>query len=138
MIKLFFLTAFLFLGSYSLRADEGLSGDQEFIQELNIIKDPFEDGIPKPVVVIQKPIVVPPKPKEHRKPPKPKEIVAPVITLPMLKLQGVIVGGDIHEAIIDDKIVPLQGAIEEAKVISVSKEGVELLYKGKKFFLKVD
>ena len=52
MIKLFFLIIFFFAGPYSLRADGVPGGDQEFKKELDNIKDPFEDGIPKPVVVI--------------------------------------------------------------------------------------
>ena len=70
--------------------------------------------------------------------PKIKPVPPPVIMLPTLKLQGVIVGEEIDEAIINDKIVPLQGRIEDVQVISVSKRGVGLLYKGKNFFLKVD
>ena len=132
------------MGNYSLRADEALSGDQEFMEKLNIIKDPFEDGSPKPIVVEQKPIkqpVVSGKPLQANllaSKPKPVALPQPVITLPTLNLQGVMVGDDMHEAIIDDNIVTLHGKIDGAEVISVSKKGVGLLYKGKKFFLKVD
>ena len=85
-----------------------------------------------------------PKPPKPRQPHKrmfvmPKiEPAALPVTLPDLHLQGVIVGEDIHEAIINDQVVPLLGFIEGAQVDSVSKDGVELLFKGKKIFLKVD
>jgi hypothetical protein len=153
MIKLFFLMIFLFMGSYSLKADEVLGSDREFMNELDAVKNPFEDGLPKLVpVVIQptKPEVQPaipmpmPKPPEPIAPPRPMFVMPEIkpaalpVTLPNLRLQGVIVGEDIHEAIINEQVVPLRGFIEGAQVDSVSKEGVGLLFKGKKVFLKVD
>ncbi len=135
MIKLLFLLLFVSLSSYPLRADEAPEGDQEFDSQLDSIKNPFEDGIPKPVVVEPvhtedvKPVVV-------VKPPV--VFVPPVITLPALEVQGVIVGEGIYQAIIDDEVVALNGSIKGVKVITVTKQGVGLLYKGKKFFLKVD
>ena len=169
MIKLFFLMIFFFTGPYSLKADEVPGGDQEFKNELNNIRNPFEDGIPKPIIIINKSmpiyheapkaIVLPPMPKPMLQSvvlPMPKPMsyqpiplmpkyqpVAwrppePEIRLPTLKLQGVMVGEEMHQAIINDQVVPLFGTIEGARVDSVSKEGVELFFKGKKFFLKVD
>ncbi len=139
MIKLISLMIFLLMGSYSLRADEMLGKDQELMNELNNIKNPFEDGLPKPVAAISiKPIDHPQAPTSKPKPkPRPKPVPLPV-GLPDLRLQGVMVGEDMHEAIINNQIVPLQGTIEGARVVSVSNRGVELFYKGKKFFLKVD
>jgi hypothetical protein len=134
MIKLFFLAVFFLLGTYSLRADEALEGDQDFMKQLDNVKNPFEDGIPKPViivaprVVISKRVLTVPKVK-----PKPRPIV-----LPTLDVQGVMVGDDMHEAIINDQTVSLLGYIKGAQLVSVSKEGVGLLFKGKKFFIKVD
>ena len=165
MIKLFFLMIFFFAGPYALKADEAPGDDQEFTSELNNIKNPFEDGIPKPIVIINKPtpvyheapkaIVLPmPKPISQPMPqpvvfkpvPQPVPRYQPVawrpsepeIRLPTLKLQGVMVGEEMHQAIINDQVVPLFGTIEGARVEAVSKEGIELSFKGKKFFLKVD
>ena len=145
MIKLFFLMIFFFTIPYSLKADEVPGGDQEFKNELNNIKDPFEDGIPKPIVIINQPtsitheapkaIVLPPMPEHQPVAWRPSE---PEIKLPALKLQGVMVGEEMHQAIINDQVVPLLGTIKGARVDSVSKEGVELFFKGKKFFLKID
>jgi hypothetical protein len=137
MIKLFLLVLFLLLGSFPLKADEVLGGDQEFIKELDIIKNPFEDGFPKPIVIKPEPI----HPVEHKKIKKvvhKKIVVPPEIKLPGLDLQGVMVGEDMHQAIINDEVVPLYGSIEGARVDSITKQGVEVLFKGKKFFLKVD
>jgi hypothetical protein len=179
MIKLFFLMIFFFTGPYSLKADEVPGGDQEFKNELNNIKNPFEDGLPKPIVIINKStpiyheapkaIVLPPMPQPVVFKPMPQPVVfkpmpqpvvfkpmpqpisqmpryqpvawrppEPEIRLPTLKLQGVVVGEEMHQAIINDQVVPLLGTIEGARVEAVSKEGVELFFKGKKFFLKVD
>ena len=44
----------------------------------------------------------------------------------------------LHQAIINDQVVPLMGTIEGAQGYISEKEGVELSFKGKKFFLKVD
>ena len=166
MIKLFFLMIFFFAGSYPLKANEVPGSDQAFKSELDHIKNPFEDGIPVPVPVpvpvpapvsvpVPKPVIInEPKPIYHEEPkttfflpkpepevlpkPKPEGAWQPEIVLPSLKLQGVMVGEDMHQAIINGQVVPLFGTIEGARVDSVSKEGVELFFKGKKFFLKVD
>jgi len=138
MIKLSILMIFFFAGPYSLEAADVPGGDQEFTAKLDNIKNPFEDGLPKPIVIPKEPAhnnepesVVSPKPK-------PEPVVPPVISLPALNVQGVIVGEDIHQAIINDQVVPLLGTINGARVDSVTKQGVGLFYKGKKFFLKVD
>jgi len=140
MIKLFFLMIFFLMGPYSLKAADAPGGnDREFTAKLDNIKNPFEDGLPKPVVIKMKPTV---HYTQHKARvivrPKPKAAAPPVISLPALNLQGVIVGEDIHQAIINGQVVPLLGTIKGARVDSVTKQGVELFFKGKKFFLKVD
>jgi len=123
-------------------ADGKPGSDKGFLDELDNLKNPFEDGIPKPPVVEVKPVVQVEQPLPVQQYiPKPVEMPKPApapVVLPTLTLQGVMVGGDMHEAIINDEIVPLMGTIQGAQVISVSKEGVGLSYGGKKFFLKVD
>ena len=141
MIKLILLAIFLLMGSYSLRADEVAGEGQDYLNGLDNIKNPFEDGIPKPVVVVQKPIeppVEPPKPVPVIPKPKPKPAPQPVIVPPSLSVQGVIVGEDIHQAIINGQVMSLGASIDGARVISVTKKGVVVLFKGKKFFFKVE
>jgi hypothetical protein len=137
MIKLFFLMIFLLMGSFPIKADEAPGNTEDFNSDLDNTKNPFDDGMPKPVVKVKPVVIEKPKPVVIVKP-KPKRIVAPVITLPEIKVQGVIVGESIHQAIIDDQVVPQGGTIDDVQVLSVTKQGVGLLFKGKKFFLKVD
>ena len=136
MIKILLLISFIFIWNIPLQADEEIGIDQEFAQELDNIRNPFNDGFPPKPVIVPKPVYQPevPKPIQITIPKPPPEVV----TLPALNLQGVIIGGDIDEAIINDQVVPLQGVIEDAVVDNVSKKGVVMIYKGKKFFLKVE
>ena len=138
MIKSSLLTILLVFAGQSLWAGEPSGGDQDFMGQLDTIKNPFDDGLPKPVIVVPPPVhIQKPKPRVYIKP-KPMPVIVPMIFLPRMKLQGVIVGEDIHQAIFDDKVVPLLGTIYGATVDSISKQGVGLTYKGKKFFLKIE
>jgi hypothetical protein len=47
---------------------------------------------------------------------------------PALTVSGVLWGGSIPQAIINDKVVKVGDKIEKAEVISISKEGVSVLY----------
>ena len=146
MIKSILLIMFLLMGACPLKAQDASEGAQDLPNDLDNIRNPFEEvAVPKPPEVLNKPIVQTMAPKtmpvQTLTPPvvtpKPVPVVAPVI-LPALKLDGVIVGGDIQEAIINDKVISVSGTIEGAKIISVTKQGVNLIYKHKKFFLKVE
>ena len=142
MKKLFFLSILFFAGIAFIKADEMSDGD--FLSLLDKVKDPFMVDFPKAVVTFQPPVkrpqapppkrVVPPAPKTVKPVVVPQEVVLPAD----LKLEGVVAGEDIHQAIINDQVVDLQGTIEGAQVVSITKDGVELLFKGKKFFLKAD
>lgn len=136
MKNLFFLIILFFTGIVFIKADEASLNDEDFISALEQVKNPFMVDLPKPVAVPE-PLVKAPVQKEPQ-PVKPVVLAPEVISLPDLQLKGVVVGEEIHQAIINDTVVPLQGIIEGARVISVTKDGVGLLYKGKKFFLKAD
>jgi len=130
---IFFLFAFLFQWLVPLKAQTPQLSDDEFMSTLDSVKSPFEDGIPKPVVIETKIV----EPKVEKKVIKAKPVPVKIV-LPDLKLQGVFVGDEMHQAIIDDTVVPLKGKIKGVELESVTKQGVGLLYKGKKFFLKVE
>ena len=137
MKTLFFLTILFFLGVAGIRADETSDGD--FASALEQVKNPFTIDLPKPVA-LPKPVVEvrheAPKPVIVK--PQVRRVHEEVVNLPNLRLEGVVVGEEIHQAIINDQVVALQEVIKGARVVAVSKNGVELLYKGKKFFLKIN
>jgi hypothetical protein len=145
MIKLLLWLVFFLMGTYSVRA---ISTEKDFLDMLDKIKSPFDDGMEKAPEVPK-----PDQPAQTQNPsgttdPKtmmvpikfvPKPPLRPPVVLPSgINLQGVLVGEDMHQAIINDQIVPLNGYIFGARLNAVSKEGIELDYKGKKFFLKIE
>jgi hypothetical protein len=131
---LFLLIVMFFVGIGLIKADDPADGD--FLSLLEQVKNPFKADFPKPPENISVPVEKP-KPK-YIKPVKPVVKHEEKVVLPELTLNGVVLGEDIHQAIIDDQLVALQETIKGAQVVDVSKEGVALLYKGKRFFLKIE
>lgn len=83
------------------------------------LRDPFED------LLMRK--------KEEIK--KSSESEGENVTPPSLRVQGLVWGGKIHQAIIDNKVVKVGDVIEEAEIIEISKDGVTMLYKKRIFKL---
>ena len=54
---------------------------------------------------------------------------------PTLTTQGLIWGGNIPQAIINDKVVKVGDTIQGAKIISITKDGVTLLFEGMQYNL---
>ncbi|MCX5711018.1 MAG: hypothetical protein NT060_03535 [Candidatus Omnitrophica bacterium] len=54
---------------------------------------------------------------------------------PDLTVQGIIWGGRFPQAIINNKVLGVGDSIKEARITSIGKEGVTLLYGGKSFTL---
>jgi len=54
-------------------------------------------------------------------------------TLPDLKIQGVVWGGSLPQAIINNKVVKVGDTIEKAKVIDINKDGITVLFSGRKY-----
>ena len=54
-------------------------------------------------------------------------------TLPTFSVQGIIWGGNLPQAIIDDAVVKVGDTIKESKVIAIDKEGITLLYYGREY-----
>ena len=54
---------------------------------------------------------------------------------PSLGVQGIIWGGKIPQAIVNDKVVKIGDVIAEAKIIDISKEAVKILFKNRSFNL---
>ncbi len=143
-MKSLFLLIFLFLaGAVFIKADETHVSDEGFMQAVTRVRDPFKDpfaaNLSKPMEA-PKPLVKPPEPAPRISAPvePPAAMPQEVVSLPNLKLEGVMVGEEMHQAIINGQVVGLQGTIDGARVVSMTKDGVELLFKGKKFFLKTN
>lgn len=101
------------------------SPPQEFILRPNIeynaegLKDPFRQPAP-----------------EAKKSSAVEETLEPEIILeqpPALKIQGIIWGGRFNQAIVNNKVVKEQDTIEGAKIISINKKGITVLFKGKEY-----
>lgn len=113
--------------------------DKDFMLALLKVKNPFVVDLPK-TAVIQRPqaVVSLPKPDLVVKPTTMSARQKPEVKFPDLKLQGIIMGGDIHQAIINDRIIGQQEKIQGALVTGITQDGVELLFKGEKRFLKTE
>jgi len=129
--------------------------EKAFFQELEEMKDPFvapflkkneEQTVvnpPKPVVVVQpvKPpvvqVVVPKKPEPS---PNPVAVVVPKeaeFTFGNMQLNGVIWNTDLPQAIINDRIVSVGQGLNGAKITAITKEGLEVVHKGKRYILTI-
>ncbi|MBF0489828.1 MAG: hypothetical protein HQL15_04335 [Candidatus Omnitrophica bacterium] len=125
-----------------------------YLQNLrNPYLSPIVDEPPK---VIVPPVVVPeqivlPKPSESKEPPKP--VVKPTIESLHLKLTGVVWGGALPQAIINDQVFMVGDYIDldakkdsdsksnsedQVKVVSISQKGVQILYKQDKMLLTAE
>jgi hypothetical protein len=139
MIRLIFLVIGLLMGVFTVWADNAPEDDQGFISLLDETKNPFVDGLPKPVHVapVVTHVYTPPKPRPAP-PPLPPPPPPPVRLPSGINVQGVMVGPNMHEAIINGQAVDLGGYVKGAAVIEITQHGVTFKYKGKKFLLPVD
>jgi hypothetical protein len=85
------------------------------------LRDPFE-GVFKKELTSNKEI------KETKQEPAPTQP-------PGLTVQGIILGSKMDQAIINDKLVKTGDTIEGAEVRSISKDGVEIIFKNRTFKL---
>ncbi len=56
-------------------------------------------------------------------------------SLPVLKIQGMVWGGNFPQAIINNKIVKIGDKIEDASIVEINKEGVVILFEKQKYSL---
>jgi type II secretory pathway component PulC len=65
-----------------------------------------------------------------------KDIVSDVSSPPPdLKVQGIIWGGRLPQAIINNKVLKVGDTVQNAKVINIGKDGVTVLFGGRNFTL---
>ncbi|MFA6217210.1 MAG: hypothetical protein WDL87_06140 [Candidatus Omnitrophota bacterium] len=56
-------------------------------------------------------------------------------TLPALTIQGIIWGGSLKQAIVNDKVVKEGDMIASARIIEISKNGIVVLYMNKQYIV---
>lgn len=59
----------------------------------------------------------------------------PQESLPSLNVQGVIWGGSLPQAIINNKVVKIGDTQEGARIVDISKNGVTVFFNGRKYIL---
>ncbi|MFA5116291.1 MAG: hypothetical protein WC486_03315 [Candidatus Omnitrophota bacterium] len=82
------------------------------------LKDPFDDFLPKAKV----------KPSSKISGIGTEQQAAP---LPSFTVQGLIWGGSLPQAVIDDQVVKVGDVIQDAEIVEISKEGIKVLYNKK-------
>lgn len=55
------------------------------------------------------------------------------ITLPALEIQGLVWGGENPQAIINGKVFKIGGVVEDAHIVDISKNGVDIFFQGRQF-----
>jgi len=114
---IFLFSVFYFLFSVYTFAEE----IEYTAQELH---DPFASVLPKEIFEV---------PKEISKEEIP--ISEGLISLPTFNIQGLIWGSPNPQAIINGKVLKVGDTIEGAKIINISKNGIDIIYEGRLFSL---
>ena len=109
-----FLSTILFI----LAAFSGVKAETGYAQE-----DPFESQLPKPQTPIVENVTEAPAPLP----------VEEVINPPSVSVTSLIAGGPAPQAIINGKIMRVGSEIDGAVISGITKEGIEITYKGKNF-----
>jgi len=109
-----FLSTILFI----LAAFSGVKAETGYAQD-----DPFESQLPKPQAAPAEIIQETPAPLPA------EEVVNP----PAISVNSLIAGGPAPQAIINGKILPIGAEIDGAVIKNITKEGIEVTFKGKSF-----
>ena len=109
-----FLSTILFI----LAAFSGVKAETGYAQD-----DPFESQLPKPQVAAAEIIQETPAPLP----------VEEVINPPAINVNSLIAGGPFPRAIINGKILRVGSEIDGAVIKNITKEGIEVTFKGKSF-----
>ena len=55
----------------------------------------------------------------------------PVAPLPSFAVQGLVWGGSMPQAVVDNQVVKVGDVIQDAEIVEISKDGIKLLYNKK-------
>ncbi|MDP8260057.1 MAG: hypothetical protein P9L96_03540 [Candidatus Gygaella obscura] len=116
-----FLVFFLILGFLN-SAMAAIDERQLLIYDCVSFRDPFEPTLPID-------LMRPEKKKASQKITMREEKINP----PTFSVQGVIWGGDIPLAIIDNSVVKIGDVMKDASIVDIKKEKIEFVYKGRYF-----
>ena len=62
--------------------------------------------------------------------------IAPAaVVAPNLAIQGIVWGGKIAQAIVNNKLVTVGDTVEEARIVAITGDGLEIIYKEKPFHI---
>lgn len=123
--------------------------NQEFLQDLNDIRDPFQSQLPPPKLpppapVVQPKIEIPEVPAPPAPPVVEHTPVVQPIPRPDQKIEeipvvvkGLVWNSDIPQAIVNDKVVRVGDEVSGMKVVSIQKKGIEFVKNGMTVFIHV-
>lgn len=122
-------------GSLNENTNQNLDLDQETLQKLISIRNPFESQLPQPGQAVSKtetqvapePVGMGPEPT----PPQPKIIPS----LPQCSITGLVWDSQKPQAILNGKIIGLGDKIESWTVTQITKDGVEITFENEKFLI---
>lgn len=100
----------------------------------------LEESVKPPLVTIERPVVTYNSrtyadPFKLRKPADIAETAEAEKEkpLPELKIQGIVWGGTLPQAIINGKIVKIGDTIEEVKILDIHKDGVDVIFNSRQY-----
>ncbi len=118
-------------------ADEKQEPTLTIAQQLPL-RDPFESKLPKPEQKPRPGIAVPPTP-EQIKSSQPTPSPVPPMTReaprqpPKLTIYGIIWNSHRPQAIVNNQVVDIGDTINNSKIVSIEKTGIDILFEGEKY-----
>lgn len=91
------------------------------------MRDPFENQLPLPEPEPE-PGAVP-----QQEPDEPAEVPEVPVTPPEIIVDGIVSGGSVPQAVIQQKVVRVGDTISGARISKITKEGIEVVYEGESF-----
>lgn len=117
----FFILVFIFMVQECRTMPEDSLQAQPLEYEADGLRNPFQTPIEEEKVKEQ----VPQEPTQ----------VEPLKPLPSLTIQGIVWGGSLPQAIINNKVLKVGDTIEEVRIVDINKDGVTVLFGGQQYSL---
>lgn len=140
MMKKTILIVFIIIGAFNFIPEQNkvfANVQSDEIKRLELQEEP-----PAPVIIIIRPKVEYSAPLDKdpfiikqakdETAEKPSEVEIE-ITLPDLKIQGIVWGGENPQAIINQKVCNIGSVIDDVHIVDINKNGVDIFFRGRKF-----